>query len=278
MKKLEDLLWKVFYFLIFVIAIKIAGDLAGIRLEENYLLFKILFFALPVVILVLHSLIALSLKRSILFIFLAVITGTIMEYIGLKDGTFFGGHYIYKPQIALFNVPINVILFWAVFIYTGYSITNSFLFWLKHKKPNFKIGNFWLLLLTIVFDSLFVVALDLFMDPIAVKSGSWKWLEGGQYFGVPVGNFIGWFIVTIIVTGIFRIMEYFFPEKETNYNKSIFIIPVLSYGLLALSFCFKAINFYMFNLAILGSLFMLPTVIINLFFFRKYKKSVTIKS
>ena len=275
MKKLEGLLWKVFYFLIFVIVIKIAGDLAGIRLEEDYLSFKILFFSLPVVILVLHSLIALSLKRSILFIFLAVTTGTIMEYIGLKDGTFFGGHYIYKPQIALFNVPINVILFWAVFIYTGYSITNSFLFWLYHKKPNFKIRNFWLLLLTIVFDGLFVVALDLFMDPIAVKSGSWKWLEGGQYFGVPVGNFIGWFIVTIVVTGIFRIMEYFFPKKETNYNKSIFIIPVLGYGLLALSFCLKALNFQMYNLAILGSLFMIPTVIINLFFFKKYKKLVT---
>ncbi len=274
MKKLEDLLWKVFFFLIFIIAIKIARDLRGINFEEDYFWFRLLFFGLPVVILILHSLIALSLKRSILFIFLAASIGTIMEYIGLKDGTFFGGHYIYKSQITLFNVPINVILFWAVFIYTGYSITNSFLFWLKREKPNFKTRNFWLLLSTIAFDGLVVVALDLFMDPIAVKSGSWKWLEGGQYFGVPIGNFIGWFIVTIIVTTIFRILEYFFPEKETNYNKSIFIIPVLGYGLLALSFCFKAINFQIYDLAILGSLFMFPTIIVNLFFFRKYKKLV----
>ncbi|MFH0773158.1 MAG: carotenoid biosynthesis protein [bacterium] len=242
------------------------------QLEEKYKWFRLLFFALPGVLLFLHAILTLSPKKALLFIFLASGTGTIMEYIGLKDGVFFGGHYIYKSQATLFTVPFNVILYWAVFIYAGYSIVNSFLYWLKQKKPNHKIGNYMLLLLTILLDGFVVVALDLFMDPIAVRMGEWKWLTGGAYFGVPIGNFVGWFIVVIIATGMFRVIEYFFPKKEIRYNKSIFIIPVLGYGMLAISFCFKALYFQMYDLVILGSLFMLSTVILNLFLFRKYKK------
>jgi putative membrane protein len=79
-----------------------------------------------------------------------------------------------------------------------------------------------IILFTILLDGLVVVALDLFMDPIAVKSGDWTWLEGGPYFGIPIGNFIGWFFVVVLAMGTFRAVEYFFPRKEIKYNKSIY--------------------------------------------------------
>jgi len=272
MKKVEWALWKVFYLLVFVIGIKIMGDLAGAQLEENYAWFRILFFALPGILLIFHSILVLSPKRALLFVLLAAGTGSIMEYIGLRDGVFFGGHYVYASQLTLFTVPLEVILYWAVFIYVGYSIVNSFLYWLKQKKPTFKAGNYISLVLAVLLDGLVVVALDFFMDPIAVRQGNWKWLEGGSYFGIPIGNFIGWFVVVIIATGIFRSVEYFFPKKEIQYDKSVFIIPVLEYGLLAVSFCFMAIQFKIHDLAFLGSLLMLPTVILNLILYRRYKK------
>ncbi len=111
------------------------------------------------------------------------------------------------------------------------------------------------------------------MDPVAVKFGSWKWIGGGSYFGVPIGNFIGWFIVTIMVVGIFRTYEYFFPKKEATFNKSIFIIPVLGYGIMSISYFFLALNFN-YTLAIIGSVFMLPQVIFNLILFSKYKFNI----
>jgi putative membrane protein len=271
MKIIEKTLWIVFYFLLFIIFIKLIGDLIGIQIGEKYPWFKLLFLGLPVILLLLHSILTLSFARATFFILLASITGLVMEYIGLRDGTIFGGHYIYKPQLTMFNVPVSVIFYWAVFIYTGYCLVNSFFYWLKLKKPNHQSGIFWLMLLAIFLDGLVVVAIDLFMDPIAVRSGSWKWVEGGSYFGVPVGNFIGWFLVTIIVTGIFRSWEYFFPEKEKKYDKSVFIIPVLGYGSMSLSYTFMAIKFQMYDLAMLGSLFMLPQIILNLFLFKKYK-------
>lgn len=273
MNRIVRIIWLIFYLLILVIIIKVLGNIFGIQFEHKYSWFRILFLGLPVIILFVHSFITLSLPRSLFFIFLAMASGTFFEYVGLRDGTFFGGNYVYKLQSTLFNVPVSVILFWAVFIYTGYCLTNSFLYWLKIKKPNIKKNNIFLLLFTILLDGYFVTAIDLFMDPIAVKSSSWKWLESGEYFGVPIGNFIGWLIVTITVVGIFRIFEYCFPNKERTFNKSVMLIPVLSYGLLAVSFIFSSLNFNITNLAIIGSLFMIPQVIINLLLYIKWKQS-----
>ena len=270
MKKLEKLLWLSFYLLIFTIIIKLIGNCFGVQLENQYKTFHLIFLGLPVILLILHSILTLGLYKGIMFMLLASATGAFFENIGLKYGTFFGGNYIYKNQATLFTVPFSVILFWAVFIYTGYCLSNSFLYWLKKNKPNIKNKNILLLIILILLDGYFVTAIDLFMDPIAVRSGSWQWLQGGSYFGIPVGNFIGWFIVTLIVVGVFRLYEYLIPQKEGKYDKSIFIIPVLGYGAMAISYFFTALGFNMNNLAIVGSLFMLPQVIINLFLFKKF--------
>lgn len=270
MNKLTSHLWNLFYFLILIILIKVGGNFFGIQLEHKYSWFHFIFLSIPVLLLVIHSFITLSIFRSILFILLASGIGTFMEYIGMRNGTFFGGHYIYKLQLTLFTVPVSVIFYWAVFIYTGYCLTNSFIYWLNKSKPNLKNKNIFLLFLTILLDGYFVTAIDLFMDPIAVKSGSWKWLEGGPYFGIPIGNFIGWFIVTLMVVGIFRTYEYFFPKGEKEIDKSIFIIPVLGYGIMSVSYFFLAFNFNQ-TLAIVGLLFMFPQTIANLILFNKYK-------
>jgi len=128
-----------------------------------------------------------------------------------------------------------------------------------------------LLLLTILLDGWFVLVIDLFMDPLEVWKGAWTWVNGGPYFGVPIGNFVGWFTVAVLSSGIFRSLEYFFPKKELKFDKSIFIIPVILYGLVALSLLGMALQFQMYELGILGSLLMVPTVLFNLFLFNKYR-------
>lgn len=267
----EKLIWRVFYLLLIVIFIKVIGRVIGLSLDENKW-FEILFLGLPLVLLVLHSLFTLSTFRALFFLILASSTGWIAEVWGLNAGTFFGGHYIYKSQqTAILSIPLAVILYWAAFIYTGYSIVNSFFYWLNKQKPNIKQKNLWVLVAAILLDGWIVVAIDLFMDPLQVKGGNWQWLEAGPFFGVPTGNFIGWFTVTIIVTGIFRSLEYFFPAKEEKYDKAIFIIPVIGYGALAIYFAIHAVMFQMPDLAVIGCLLMFPTFIINLFLFRKWK-------
>ncbi len=81
MKIIEKTLWKVFYFLLLIIFIKLISDLIGIRIGEKYPWFKLLFLSLPVILLLLHSVLTLSFARAIFFIFLASITGLVTEYI-----------------------------------------------------------------------------------------------------------------------------------------------------------------------------------------------------
>lgn len=262
-------IWIIFCSFILIQIIKVVGNFFGIDLENEFISFKLLYYGIPVILMLFHSVITLGFPKAMFLIFLAAIIGTYFEHIGLRDGTFFGGHYVYKPQMTLFNVPIFVVLFWAVFIYVGYSLTNSFLYWLKIKKPSVKLNNFRILPLLVLLDGYFVVAIDLFLDPIAVKSGSWTWLEGGSYFGVPWGNFFGWFLIVIIVSSIFRTYEYFISSKEKTFDKSILIIPALGYGVTALLYIFSSIKFGLYGLPLIGSLFMLPQVAINLFLFMK---------
>lgn len=270
-KNKEKLLWKIFSLIIFFAVIQIVGMSRGVELGETYPIFKVVFLGLPIVLVILHAMSTLTAGRAIFFLLLAATTGFISEYFGLKYGQFFGTFYTYSPQTTFLTVPVQVILYWAAFIYTGYGITNSFLIWLHLEKPHLKLGNGLLLIMTIMLDGLFVLAIDLFMDPLEVRQGAWTWINGGPYFGVPIGNFIGWFVVAILASGLFRSFEYFFPLKETKYHKSIFVIPVLCYGLVALSLLGMAIQFQMYELGVLGSILMVPTVLFNLFLFNKYR-------
>jgi len=190
-KNKEKLLWKIFFFILFLSVIQIIGVLLGVQLDELYPIFKLIFLGTPIILVILHSFITLSPMRGVFFLFLAATLGFTSEYFGLKYGQFFGTFYTYSPQITFFTVPIQVILYWAAFIYTGYCITNSFLIWLRVRLPNKQLKNGWLLLLTILLDGWFVLVIDLFMDPLGVWKGAWTWVNGGPYFGVPIGNFVG---------------------------------------------------------------------------------------
>ncbi len=43
--------------------------------------------------------------------------------------------------------------------------------------------------------ALFGIALDLLMEPVAVRAGLWSWTPAGGWLGVPIGNFIGWAVI-----------------------------------------------------------------------------------
>jgi putative membrane protein len=39
------------------------------------------------------------------------------------------------------------------------------------------------------------IALDLLMEPVAVRAGLWAWTPPGPWLGVPMGNFVGWAVI-----------------------------------------------------------------------------------
>ena len=233
-------------------------------------------YVLPIIVLLLHSFWLFGFKKSLLILLPPYFIGLLFEVIGVNYGVIFGGHYFYNPTSLgplLLNVPILIPFFWSFFVYTAYVITSSFLLWLGIDKPSRNNKNIWFLPLLILVDGLIVVAIDLFMDPIMVAMHNWTWLDGGPYFNIPLGNFIGWFLVSVISTTIFRAYEYNFPVSNTSLPKNILLIPVVGYGLLSLMFLILAINFKLNNLAVIGVSIMMPFTFVNLLLYAKSKRN-----
>ncbi len=271
MTKQAKILWSVW--VLYVLATIIATFFYAGQIKLDFsgpLLITLGVLALPLVMLILHSSWTLSLQRAGGFIILAVLVGFLFEYLGLNYGVTFGGHYRYAPLGPhVFGVPVIILAYWAAFAYNSYVITNSFLQWQKKHKPHRATGDWWRLLGLVVFDAYLLMAIDLILDPLQVHQGSWSWLEGGPYFGVPIGNFIGWFMVGLLISLIFRTYEYFFPHPHIP--DSLSLIPLFGYGVLGLSLVITAVMFGLAPLGWIGIAVMLGPTAVNLWFYHRQK-------
>jgi len=87
--------------------------------------------------------------------------------------------------------------------------------------------------------SFIMVSWDLTIDPMmSTINGSWVWHNGGSYFGVPVSNFLGWYLTVYV---FFQCFAFYARRQFASYTKvpgywatplfaytSIIIAPILS--------------------------------------------------
>lgn len=96
------------------------------------------------------------------------------------------GEFIYHQQIGakvLGIVPWTVPFAWLPLVIGGVVIGYRI-----HKKPLFRI----------LIASLIMIWADLVIDPGAVGLGFWSYLKGGEYFQVPLSNYFGWLVSSLI--------------------------------------------------------------------------------
>jgi Carotenoid biosynthesis protein len=75
---------------------------------------------------------------------------------------------------------------------------------------------------------------DLCLDPVwATVVRAWVWQRGGSYFGVPVSNFLGWYLNVYILYQLFALYLRDRPNHAdvlpTGYRR----VPVVFYGISA---------------------------------------------
>lgn len=76
-----------------------------------------------------------------------------------------------------------------------------------------------------------LTAFDLLIDPLASNQlGYWRWAVRGAYLGVPLGNFAGWFVVSLLA---FVVLRRKFEAGQTSSLTGLSII--LFFTLLALA-------------------------------------------
>lgn len=132
---------------------------------------------------------------------LATVVGTTaVERIGTATGVPFGRYSYTKalqPQVA--HVPAIVPLAWLALGLPARETAHAALG--NRSTPSARIAV----------GSAALTAWDLFLDPQMVGEGYWAWARRGIYRGIPLTNFLGWFVTGL---GVMAVLEATLPPSD----------------------------------------------------------------
>ncbi|TAL62497.1 MAG: carotenoid biosynthesis protein [Legionella sp.] len=157
----------------------------------------------------LHGLARYGWKNMVVLFLITWVISNLFEALSIQTGFPFGFYYYDKllgPR--LFNVPIIIIL---AYFATGYAswILSTILLG-QYQKPLQGKHIFLIPFIT----TFIMVMWDLCMDPLCSTVASlWVWSNGGPYFGVPLQNYFGWFLVVFLIYQTFAL---FIARKESH--------------------------------------------------------------
>ncbi len=150
----------------------------------------------------------LGLKRALLFGVTGYVIAWLSEFLSINIG-FPYGHYYYLnasrgKEIWVLGVPLMDSISYVFLAYASYSLallvfsplsrSRWILYVLETKKIRYSLQ-------VRILGALLFVYLDIIIDPIALRGDRWflgqiyGYPEQGVYFGVPLSNFLGWFVV-----------------------------------------------------------------------------------
>jgi len=125
---------------------------------------------------------------------------TVIERIGTATGVPFG-RYEYtdalRPRVG--RVPAIVPLAWFAMAVPAREVAHAVAG--QRSGPASRI----------VVGAAALTAWDLFLDPQMVGEGYWRWVRRGVYRGIPLGNYVGWFVTGL---GVMAIIERALPVAE----------------------------------------------------------------
>jgi len=125
----------------------------------------------------------------------------IVEFWGVMTGFPFG-EYSYTPamQPQIGGVPALIPLAWMMMLAPAWGIAQAIL---GRKQKHLK-G--WYSLIFAVISGAAFTAWDLYQDPQMVAREMWMWKATGgiTFFGIPWGNYIGWWLTSSLITLLIR--------------------------------------------------------------------------
>lgn len=159
-----------------------------------------------------------SAGRDLIGLCLAAALGFASEIHGVKYGVIFSP-YVYtevlQPKFA--GVPLVMFSAWLVLL----AYVRQML------APLCLAAG-----LEVLLASAWMTAIDLVIDPLAANQlGYWRWAQAGWYYGIPLHNFVGWFVVSLCVFALVR------QRWQTNpWAKLVGLSITIFFTAIALSF------------------------------------------
>ncbi len=137
----------------------------------------------------------------IAFIILALVVSNILENVSILTGFPFG-HYHYTDALGpkLFLVPLVIGPSYCAVGYLAWVLATVLI-------GEVRRGSSALTTFAVPFVGSFVMVVwDLCFDPtLSTVQRSWIWEQGGGYFGVPLTNYLGWFLTVYVFFQLFAL-------------------------------------------------------------------------
>lgn len=148
-------------------------------------------------------------KKTFLWLLLGYGIAWASEFSSIHNGFPYGlYHYLDSAlvgELRIFGVPFFDSLSYTFLIFAGYSTA---CFAMRNIAESAATSFF-----TVFLGAVFTMLLDMIVDPLAHLGSYWflgniyYYEYPGNYFDVPVTNFLGWFLVAFVVMSSFKITE-----------------------------------------------------------------------
>jgi len=174
------------------------------------------FFASYLVAAVLH----LGWKKTIRFTMAGYLIAFASEYASINTGFPYGWYYYVETtrpsELWVAGVPFFDSLSYVFLTYCSYSLALLVLAPAKRIKGDLVLletGRLRRSFAVLFLASLFQVFLDIIIDPVALQGSRWflgriyGYQEVGVHFGVPVSNYLGWWLVSALLIAALQLID-----------------------------------------------------------------------
>lgn len=149
----------------------------------------------PAVFALIHGARLYAWRGMLVFVSICLVVGNIFENLGVRTG-FPYGHYYFTDVMGpkLFVVPVLLGLAYIGMAYLSWTLARVLL-----GQPQARLAGSRVVTLPLV-AACIMVSWDLSQDPVwATILRAWIFPRGGSYFGVPIGNFLGWYLTVYVI-------------------------------------------------------------------------------
>ena len=155
-----------------------------------------------------------GLWRTMKFLLLGYLIAWGSEALSIRNGFPYGMYYYHYDVMAgepfLLGVPLWDSLSYVFLSFAGYMMALFLRVRWDRFTPIPQLQSSWT---TVLLGAALTMVLDIVIDPLATLGRYWflgnvfHYPPGGQYFGVPLSNFAGWFLVALTILSLFRLTD-----------------------------------------------------------------------
>ncbi len=140
--------------------------------------------------------------------------GYLVELVGVKTGLIFGS-YRYGSTLGykLMDIPLIIGLNWLMLIFSVGCICHRI-------KASVYIKS--------LIGALMMVALDLLIEPVAMKYDFWQWKDSI----IPLQNYVAWFLTSTILLILINKLDF---DKNNKLAQALYITQMVFFSILCLN-------------------------------------------